>query len=212
MKEVKNIIFDMGRVLLKFDPYVSLDTYCDNQQDKEILYKELFEGPEWIMGDEGKITNGQRYELVKERVPERLHRALKLVVENWVMCMEPVEGAQDFYKLVKENGFKTYVLSNACNRFYGYFPRFYDLNSFQGVVVSSDVKMIKPNPAIYEYILKTYDLKPEECLFIDDVEANVEAAKKAGIKGFLFKNNYEELKESLVRLPRIGFPKKREPI
>lgn len=197
MKEVKNIIFDMGRVLLKFDPYVSLDTYCETPDDKNLLYKELFEGPEWIMGDEGKITNGQRYELVKERVPKRLHRALKLVVENWVMCMEPVDGALDFYKLVKEKGYQTFVLSNACNRFYGYFPRFYDLDSFEGVVVSSDVKMIKPNPAIYEYILKTYALNPAECLFIDDVEANIEAARAAGIKGFVFKNNYDELKKAL---------------
>ena len=115
MKEIKNIIFDMGRVLLKFDPYVSLNTYCNNKEDIELIYKELFEGPEWIMADEGTITNGQRYELVKERLPERLHRTLKLVVENWVMCMEPVEGAQEFYKLVKEKGYNTYVLSNACN-------------------------------------------------------------------------------------------------
>ena len=197
MKNVKNIIFDMGRVLLKFDPYVSLNTYCDNKEDMDLLYKELFEGPEWIMGDEGKITNGQRYELVKERVPERLHRALKLIVENWVICMEPVEGALEFYKYVKEKGYNTYVLSNACNRFYSYFPRYYDLDSFEGVVVSSDIKMIKPTPSIYEYILKTYKLKPEECLFIDDVEVNVKAAEEMGIKGFVFKNNYEELEEVL---------------
>lgn len=199
MKDIKNIIFDMGRVLLKFDPFVSLNTYCENEDDKNLIYKELFEGPEWIMGDEGKITNGQRYELVKERVPERLHRTLKLVVENWEMCMEPVDGALEFYRLVKEKGYNTYVLSNACNRFHSYFYRFYDMNSFGGIVVSSDVKMIKPNPAIYEYILKTYNLNPEECLFIDDVEVNVEAAKEAGIKGFVFRNNYEELKEQILR-------------
>ena len=64
-------------------------------------------------------------------------------------------------------------------------------------MVSSDVKMIKPNPAIYEYILKTYNLNPEESIFIDDVEANVEAAKAAGINGFVFQNNYEELKKLL---------------
>ena len=200
MKEIKNIIFDMGRVLLKFDPYVSLNAYCENKEDIDLLYKELFEGPEWIMADEGKITNGQRYELVKERVPERLHRALKLVVENWPICMEPVDGALDFYKYVKEKGYNTYVLSNACNRFYSYFPNHYDLNSFKGIVVSSDVKMIKPNPAIYEYILEIYNLNPEECLFIDDVEANVKAAEEAGIKGFIFKNNYEELKKKLVNV------------
>lgn len=197
MKEIKNIIFDMGRVLLKFDPFVSLNTYCENKEDMDLIYKELFEGQEWIMGDEGKITNGGRYELVKERVPERLHRTLKLVVENWDMCMEPVDGALEFYQFVKEKGYHTFVLSNACNSFYNYFPKHYDLKSFDGVVVSSDIKMIKPNPAIYDYILKTYDLKPEECLFIDDVEANVEAAEAVGIKGFVFKNNYEELMKIL---------------
>ena len=71
---------------------------------------------------------------------------------------------------------------------------------FDGVVVSSNVKMIKPYPEIYEYILKTYGLKAEECLFIDDVEANVEAAKAAGMKAFVFRNNYEELKEILCIL------------
>jgi len=197
MKDIKNIIFDMGRVLLKFDPFVSLNKYCENKEDINLIYKELFEGPEWIMGDEGKITNGGRYELVKERIPERLHRTLKLVVENWDMCMEPVENAQEFYAFVKKEGYRTFVLSNACNRFYGYFPKHYDLDSFDGVVVSSDIKMIKPNPAIYEYILKKYDLKAEECLFIDDVKANVEAAEEAGIKGFLFQNNYEKLMKIL---------------
>ena len=94
------------------------------------------------------------------------------------------------------NDFDFYELP--CNRFYNYFPKYYDLKSFDGIVVSSDVKMIKPNPAIYKYILETYNLKPEECLFIDDVEANVKAAEKAGIKGFLFENNYEELKEKMA--------------
>ena len=197
MKEIKNIIFDMGNVLLQFNPYISLDFYCENEEDKEIIYQELFKGPEWIMGDEGKIANGQRYELVKVRVPERLHQTLKLIVENWDMCMKEVPGAQDFHTLVREKGFYTYILSNACNRFYHFFPKYFNLKSFDGVVVSSDVKMIKPYPQIYEYILKKYELKPEECLFIDDVEANVEAAKAAGMKGFVFRNNYEEIMKEL---------------
>lgn len=197
MKEIKNIIFDMGNVLLQFDPYVSLNIYCENEEEKEMIYKELFKGPEWIMGDEGKITNGQRYELVKQRIPERLHQTLKLVVENWDMCMKPVEGALDFYQQVKEKGYRTFILSNACNRFYHFFPKFYDLKSFDGVVVSSEVKMIKPNPAIYECILEKYHLNPEECLFLDDVEANIEAARAVGMKGIVFKDNYEEVKEFL---------------
>ena len=194
---IKNIIFDMGRVLLKFDPYVSLDAYCENEEDKELIYKELFQGKEWIMGDEGKITNGQRYELVKTRIPERLHQTLKLVVENWDLCMEPVEGALEFVQLVKEKGYRIFILSNACNRFFHYFPKHYDLKSFDGVVVSSDVKMIKPNPEIYEYLLKTYDLKAEESLFLDDIKENIQAAKQRGIKAIIFRNNYDEIRDFL---------------
>lgn len=199
MKEIKNIIFDMGNVLLKFNPYISLDTYCRNEEDKKIIYQELFKGPEWIMGDEGKITNGQRFETVKERVPKHLHKTLKLIVENWDMCMQPVEGAKEFFALVKERGYKTFILSNACNRFYHYFPTQYDLDSFDGVVVSSDVKMIKPNPAIYEHIVKTYNLNSKECLFIDDVKENVEAAKAVGMEGIIFQNNYREV-ETFLKL------------
>ena len=54
---IKNIIFDMGNVLLRFDPEVSLQAYLDNDTDRAIIRKELFEAPEWLMADEGKITN-----------------------------------------------------------------------------------------------------------------------------------------------------------
>lgn len=194
---IKNIIFDMGNVLLTFDPSVSLQKFLDTKEDRELVFKELFQGPEWIMGDEGKITNGQRFELVKGRVPERLHQKLKLCVENWDMCMKPVEGAVEFVNKVKEEGYGIYILSNACNRFYGYFPHFFSLELFDGVVVSSDVKMIKPNPEIYEYICGEYQLKPEECLFIDDREENVDAAKKTGMNGVVFTGKFEKVQKLL---------------
>ena len=198
MAKIRNIIFDMGNVLLKFDPYISLDYFCENEEEKEILYRELFKGPEWIMGDEGKITNGQRFELVKQRVPAALHRKLKLLVENWDMCMKQIPGAMEFVKEAKEKGYKLYVLSNACNRFYHYFPRQYDLNLFEAVIVSSDVKMIKPNPEIYQYIVSVYELKAEECLFIDDVRENVEASERQGINGYLFEGSYQLLRQRLL--------------
>ena len=116
---------------------------------------------------------------MKERIPERLHGTLKLVGENWDMCMEPVEGALEFYKLVKEKGYHTYVLSNACNRFYSYFPKYYDLKSFGGIVVSSDIKMIKPSPAIYEYMV--YE---EPIVLTQSVSVNVRVYKDGNV--FMF--------------------------
>ena len=84
-------------------------------------------------------------------------------------------------------------MSNASDKFYEYFQRWKKLDYFTGYVVSCDIHMLKPNEEIYRYLLDKYKLKAEECLFIDDLEANIEGAKKVGIKGEVFKQNYDEI-------------------
>lgn len=190
---IKNIILDMGNVLLDYNPNVILDKVCDTAEEKTLIYKELFLGEEWIMGDYGRITNSERYDRVKERLPKELHCKLKQCVENWDICMVPIKGAQEFCKYVKEKGYGVYVLSNACSKFYEYFPKHYDLEFFDGVVVSSDVHIIKPDIEIYKYLLDKYGLHAKECLFIDDREENVNGAICAGMNGVIFKNNYDEI-------------------
>ena len=192
---IKNVILDMGNVLLSFDPEVSLNTFVENEEDRAIIRKELFQGPEWIMGDRGTITNEQRYEPVSKRVPQRLHSQLKDCVQKWNICMQPIPGAKKFCEYLKARGYKVYVLSNACNDFYNYFPRFKEVSYFDGVMVSSDVHMIKPDKDIFEYFLSTYGLEAEECLFIDDVLPNVEGAKECGIYTFHFHGDFEAIKK-----------------
>lgn len=192
---IKNIILDMGNVLLYFRPELALKEFFETEEDRNIIRKELFKGPEWIMADEGKITNAERYDRVSLRVPERLHSKLKECVEGWHMCMSPVTAAKEFCEDMKKKGYHIYVLSNACDRFHTYFPKFYDTDFFDGIVVSSDVHMIKPDAKIYQYLLDTYYLNAEECLFLDDREENVEAAKGVGMKAEIFEDNYNEIRE-----------------
>ena len=97
----------------------------------------------------------------------------------------------------ENRGYQTYVLSNAAQSFYEYFPKFYRMEDFDGVVVSSDVHLIKPDVRIYAYLLEKYHLNPEECLFLDDREDNVEAARKAGMQSMLFTEDYETLRAFL---------------
>lgn len=197
---IKNIILDMGNVLLTFDPEIPLNHFCSTEEAKNIIRKELFQGPEWIQGDYGFISGKDRYEPVSRRVPEIFHESLRNCVEHWDICMKPVSGAMDFCEYVKVRRYGIYVLSNADDAFHDYFPRFADEEYFDGVMVSSDVHMIKPETRIYEYFLKTYRLIPEECLFIDDREENITGAQKAGINGYLFKGNFEKIKELLEQL------------
>lgn len=190
---IKNIILDMGNVLLDYNPCVILDKVCDTPEEKELIYKELFQGPEWIQGDYGEINNSRRFEGVSKRVPESLHEKLRECVEHWDICMKPLEGAKEFCELVKNKGRRIYVLSNACSKFYEYFPKYFPLEEFDGVVVSSDVHMIKPDIGIYQYLTEKYGLQPQECLFIDDREENVEGARAAGMEAVVFKNNYVDI-------------------
>ncbi|MGN0377207.1 MAG: HAD family hydrolase [Suilimivivens sp.] len=195
---LKNIIFDMGNVLLRFNPEIPLNLFCKTEEAKTIIRKELFNGPEWIQGDYGTITSAGRFEPVSKRVPKEYHEELYRCVMEWDICMKPIPGALEFCEYVKEQDYRIYVLSNADNTFHDYFPRFAPETYFDGVMVSSDVHMIKPELRIYEHFLKTYHLLPEECLFIDDRPENIEGAQKTGINGYVFQGDFETIKTRLL--------------
>ncbi len=191
---IRNIIFDMGNVLLDFNPEVPLSRYCSSEAEKDIVRKELFGGKEWIQRDLGSISLEEMYSSICARIPAKYHGALKKCVYEWDYSMVPVEGAKEFLNFVKREGYGVYILSNASLDFYSYFTRHFALDFFDGVVVSADIHIVKPDKEIYEYLLKKYSLKPEECLFIDDREDNVLAAKKLNINAYQFKNDYGSIR------------------
>ena len=190
---IKNIVLDMGNVLLDYNPAFVLDTFCSSEEEKEIIDRELFNGPEWKLGDRGDIRDKDRFDLVKGRVPGQYHKALRNCADHWDVCMTPLEGAREFCEHVKSRGYGIYVLSNASDLFYVYFPKFLPLDFFDGVFVSSDYRMLKPDVKIYKTFLDKYSLKGEECLFIDDRADNVAGAKEAGFNTFRFNGDYEQI-------------------
>ena len=196
--KIKNVILDMGNVLLRYDPDYSLNRLCKNEGAKAIIRKEYFGGQEWIQTDIGTITVEERTELVKKRIPPEYHDDFKAVCENWDICMTPLDGAKEFCNYLKEKGYRVYILSNASTEFYKYFTRHFNLDFFDGHIVSCDLHMIKPDIAIYKYLLEKYSLAGEECLFVDDVKENTEGAQKAGINAFWFKGDYEAVKALLA--------------
>ena len=101
--------------------------------------------------------------------------------------MFPLKGAKEFCDYLKDKGYGIYVLSNASDKFYTYLPRFLPLDYFTWYVVSCDIHMLKPNEDIYKHILEKYNLKAEDCLFIDDADKNAEGAKKLYVKAEVFK-------------------------
>lgn len=194
---IKNIILDMGNVLLDYNPDVCLNLFLDKEEDRQLIKKELFGGPEWIQKDLGYMTAEECYASIRLRVPERIHKELKQCVEQWDVCMLPIPGAKEFCEYARKEGYRLYVLSNASDDFYQYFPRFAPLQYFDGIVVSSDIHMLKPDAQIYQYLLEQYDLSPKECFFIDDRAENVEGARRVGMHGTVFHGDFERVKDSL---------------
>ena len=194
---IKNVFLDMGNVLLDYNPEFVMDQFCSSDEEKDVIRRELFNGPEWKMGDRGDIKDKDRFDMIKGRVPEKYHAALKSCADNWGICMTPLDGAEDFCRSIKDAGFGIYVLSNASDLFYEYFPKFLPLDFFNGVFVSANYHMLKPDVKIYRKFLEEFGLIGEECLFVDDLEQNVAGAKEAGMNTFRFLNDYKAVKRSL---------------
>ena len=190
---IKNIILDMGNVLMDYNPDVILNQSFDDRESQEQIKKELFHGPEWVEGDKGLLTDEEIYKAIRGRIPESLHAGLFNCVMNWDICMVPLPGAKELCRQVKEKGYGLYVLSNASPKFYTYFPKEFPLEQFDGILTSSEVHLVKPDIGIYQHFLQKFSLNAEECLFVDDRKNNVDAAISAGMKGLQFTGDYNKI-------------------
>lgn len=188
---IKNVILDMGGVLLSFEPQIPLDAFCKTQEQKKIIQRELFESPFWHEADAGRIKDADLFERIKPNVAPEHHDALKQCCDHWDICMQPIQGAREFCRSLKAADFGVYVLSNASDKFYEYFGKFLPLDFFDGVIVSSDIKLMKPDHEIFRYVMEKYELRKEECLFIDDSIANVDSARAFGMQAHQFCNDFD---------------------
>jgi putative hydrolase of the HAD superfamily len=112
--------------------------------------------------------------------------------------MRYTPGIQQLIFDLKNSGFKLYVLSNMPYHFIEREYKFPIFKEFDGIVYSAPIKLLKPNPKIYEYILNKFNLNAQECLFIDDIETNLTAAARFGIHTFHFEGNTDSLREFIL--------------
>lgn len=194
---IKNIVFDMGGVLMDFNPRHFV-AQCDvSDEDRELLLDAVFVNGEWILVDWGLLSEDGLYEKACSKLPERLHPYAKEMVYGWDKYFLMVPGTAAVAKELKEKGYKLYLLSNAGPRHPEYWPRIDGHELFDGLVVSAFEKLMKPMPEIYDVLFERFELNPKECVFIDDSQRNIAAALVKGMDGILFKNA-EKLRAELV--------------
>ena len=195
---IDTIVFDMGQVLIRWTGELLLEKYGLNDEDKGLLLRELFGDVEWVMLDHGTISFEEAAEAVCRRVPEHLHGVVREVVTGWWhQPMRPIPGMADLVRELKGSGYGIYLLSNANLALRSYFPRIPGSECFDGLMVSAEEKLLKPNPEIFRALLERFGLESERCFFVDDSPANVEGAMSVGLSGCVFKGDTQALRRKL---------------
>lgn len=190
---IRNVVFDIGNVLVRFMPDVAMEQIGIAKENIASVLQATVCSKWWTEMDRGFLDEEVLWQYMMEDAPQ-LKEDIQLFKEKGKdKVVRAYDYAESWLKDLKERGFHIYLLSNypkdyfACHsrQFFPFMPY------IDGKIVSAEVEMIKPDPNIYRALLATYDLQPEECVFFDDRKENIAAAKKLGIQTVLFEN-YEQ--------------------
>lgn len=196
---IRNIVFDISNVLapFRFKEFLAEKGF-DGLMIKRII-KASAMTPYWTEYEKGKLTYDEAIDAFAGTDPEikdELHKAY----DSCSGIMGKYDYTQGWIKTLKEGGFKLYCITNFTPAGY---EQCYDcisfVEEFDGCVFSFREGVAKPDPEIYKRLLKRYDLKPEECAFIDDTEENVISARKLGMAGIVF-TGYEDAAAKLAEI------------
>lgn len=180
---IRNIIFDLGNVLISFLPeeFLRKKNYPENIVNK--ILTDIFNSEEWRMLDNGDITLNEAIRSISLKSSLKKEE-IALIFNFRTGIMFPLDDNVRMLPALKKQGFRLYYLSNfPLDIFEEVKNDYYFFRHFDGGIISSEVKLSKPDIRIYKYLLDRYSLLPEESFYIDDIEKNVNAAGLAGIKG-----------------------------
>jgi putative hydrolase of the HAD superfamily len=182
---IRNIVFDLGNVLISFVPseYLKKKNYPSNIRNT--IINDIFKSGEWKKLDNGDITVTEAIEAIAARSALK-REEIALVFNFRIDLMFPLDDNVRLLPELKKHGFRVYYLSNFhLDTFEIVRNDYYFFRYFDGGVISADIKLSKPDIKIYRHFLDKYSLKPEECLYIDDIEENILGAESAGMVCFL---------------------------
>lgn len=195
----KSIIFDIGGVLVDFDPKAYLVDRLCNAEMEEKVYDLTFGSEEWQLLDAGKLSryDGNQRMLEHARA-EGCAFEVQGVLDDWMHILRPRLRMLELVRRLKNHGYCVYYLSNIPQDVLELLTERGVLTQFDGGVASCEVQVNKPDPQIYKALLKKYQLKASECVFIDDRLENVQAAFALGFAGIQMKDSVGTLIRSLA--------------
>lgn len=186
--KIDTVVFDIGGVLIAYTPDKYLEKlFPDDPAMRSVMKTRVFASPYWHMMDRGVLTLAEAADLMTGRC-EELREPIARVMNEWPKHLDKaIQETVDFLHECRRRGKKTYVLSNFSEYPFSVVKKshaFFD--GFDGIVVSCEIGMVKPNPDIYQHTVDRFALTPERTLFIDDNMQNIEACLHAGWQGICY--------------------------
>lgn len=192
---ITNVVFDIGNVLAGFEWEAFYRGFGYSEEILKKLAKATVKSPFWNEMDRGRLQTEEILDCFIQNDPS-IEKEIREVFQNVKQMITRYDYAIPWIREVKEKGCRVYVISNFAEKPYQDCIEALDfLSETDGAVLSYQEQMIKPSPEIYRLLCSRYGLKPEECVFIDDMPVNVEAAKEQGMRGILFRSLEQAKKE-----------------
>ena len=198
----RSVIFDLGGVVVEWNPERILDSYYADPQMRAIMKTALFLHTDWLQLDRGTLSEAD----LLLRVGGRTGRPATELAGLLDAIRESLHAKTDTVALLQElaaRGVPLYCLSNMSSDMFRYLRERHSFWSvFRGIVISGDIKLLKPEREIFELLLDRYGLVATDTIFVDDNEPNIEAARALGIHTVWFKNARQcrqELEHLLAR-------------
>lgn len=189
---IKNVIFDLGNVLNRFQPVKHFEYKF--KEDTARLCSYLFGNNIWNDYDQGIISKQALYDYAKINHPND-YESLAYLLDHWLDIITPIdEMIEEFVKLSKL-GYHTFILSNVSEEGKEVMDKQDFVKYASGKLYSYMIQINKPDPRIYKHLCDTYKLQYDECIFLDDKLENVEAARKLGMQAIQVKDISEAIKE-----------------
>jgi 2-haloacid dehalogenase len=200
MSKIKTIIFDLGGVLVDWNPDYVFKPVFNDEEKMQAFYKDICTS-EWnAQQDAGRTLEEATEELVA-RFPHE-EKNIRMYYGRWEdMLKGPIDGTVEIFKELKDSGkYKLYALTNWSHETFPVaLKRFDFLQWFDGRLVSGEEKMRKPFREIYELIIRRYNIDPSTAVYIDDVPGNLTEPAAMGMHTIQFISP-EQLREELAKL------------
>ncbi len=195
--DIKAIVFDLGGVLIDWDPRHMYRTVFDDEAEMERFLAEIAT-LEWNSQHDAGRPWADGVAMLSDEHPEYAH-LIELYQERWVeMLKGPIDGTVAILAQLKSTGHEIHALTNWSSETFPIARNRYDfLDWFEHIVVSGEEKVIKPDPRIYQILLDKIGRNAYECVFIDDGIKNIEAARQLGFTGIHFRRP-EQLRTELA--------------